>query len=300
MKEILLTKEMVAFVDNRDYDWLMKMGRWKFNPTGHATRNAYHNGLYSVVSMHRVVIQAHLDEYSNIPIPYVVGHVNGDRLDNQINNLIIMDDSLHRHLKYGKQDGAWKQKLALHYRPGISFLRHRHPHLGTFDNEQVVIIPLQEGSEAIVDPVDFELVNAYTWNLSGHGYVRTTHKIKGKRKELFLHRLIVDSYPETFDNLHLQVDHINRNRLDNRKCNLRLVTATQNMHNRVLERSNTGYIGVAKSTEGMTYQSWAYIGGRNIYLGCFHDPVEAAKVHDRFILAHMGDYAVLNFPKEEE
>jgi hypothetical protein len=75
------------------------------------------------------------------------------------------------------------------------------------------------------DLVDLELVENDRWCLGGSGYTATI-RYPGGRKTL-MHRVIM-SPPKG-----LQVDHINGDRLDNRRCNLRIVTATQNRANSV-------------------------------------------------------------------
>jgi hypothetical protein len=99
------------------------------------------------------------------------------------------------------------------------------------------------------------------------------------------------------------VDHINRNPLDNRRCNLRIVNARQNMLNRKI-KNKTGLIGVT-----------AYLNDGNFYLranfranktkrlrfNCPDTPfnrILAALAHDKFVLqAGEEEYAPLNFPQ---
>jgi hypothetical protein len=100
------------------------------------------------------------------------------------------------------------------------------------------------------------------------------------------------------------VDHKNRDPLDNRKCNLRIVTNRQNMLNRIL-KSSTGFIGVGikrKKSKNCkpTYCARYSAGGRMV---SFHSPytpsglILAAMARDKFVIENSDEeYAPLNFP----
>ena len=87
-------------------------------------------------------------------------------------------------------------------------------------------IKLTKGMSTIVDDDDFESVNQYKWYFSSTGYAERRH---GKGK-LLLHRFIMNPKND------LQVDHINGNRLDNSRSNLRLATRTENARNRKMQK----------------------------------------------------------------
>ena len=90
-------------------------------------------------------------------------------------------------------------------------------------------IKLTKGKYALVDDADFSRLNQWKWCYNENGYAtRGTHKrINGERISInySMHRLI----NKTPDNLF--TDHINRNKLDNRKSNLRTITHQQNCFN---------------------------------------------------------------------
>lgn len=79
-----------------------------------------------------------------------------------------------------------------------------------------------EGKCAIVDPVDYERLNKYSWSYK-EGYAIAY--IGGK--EVRMHRLVLGTRDSN-----LVVDHINRDRLDNRAGNLREFTPVENANNR--------------------------------------------------------------------
>ena len=96
---------------------------------------------------------------------------------------------------------------------------------------------------AKIDKDDYYRVKNYKWSLSLSGYVKSGSKsscggIMG-RKVIGLHKFILG------DNENFLIDHINRNRLDNRKNNLRFVTTQENLFNRSVSKNNTsGATGV--------------------------------------------------------
>jgi hypothetical protein len=95
------------------------------------------------------------------------------------------------------------------------------------------------------------------------------------------------------------VDHINRNPLDNRRCNLRIATHRQNMLNRIMKNS-TGFMGVSINTKKKRYCGTYYTQNKR---RCFYSPftrnglVLAAMARDKFIIENKDDdFAPLNFP----
>lgn len=98
------------------------------------------------------------------------------------------------------------------------------------------------------------------------------------------------------------VDHINRNKLDNRRCNLRIVNSRQNTLNRKT-KNNTGLIGVSVSKiRGSFFVKALYRlkNGERLSFACKDTPfnrILTAFVHDKFVLqAGEEEYAPLNFP----
>jgi len=150
------------------------------------------------------------------------------------------------------------------------------------------IVPLNKGAVTIIDNDDLPLVAEKKWRV-GNGYaVHSFRACDGKVKTIRMHRIIMDAPPE------LEVDHINGDRLDNRRSNLRLCTPKQNNQNR--PKHNTGgvrpYKGVRKRNN--RYVAEIRIGGGNIALGSFLTAEDAAFAYDCAAKKHYGEFANLN------
>lgn len=88
---------------------------------------------------------------------------------------------------------------------------------------------------AIVDDEDYPLLSRFKWYVSTNGYAVWRGVKDGRKQTIRLHRLIAQ--PEKG----LVVDHINRNKLDNRRSNLRCVTQAINSRNRDEVENAKGY-----------------------------------------------------------
>lgn len=140
-------------------------------------------------------------------------------------------------------------------------------------------IPLNHGEFALVDDADFNFLNQWRWRLNNKGYATRTEYLGGGRKNekqrnISMHALI-NGTPKGF-----HTDHINRNKLDNRRKNLRTATCSQNVLNSKLSRANTsGYKGVS------WYQNaWVAeikVNRKKIYLGRFKKITNAIKARKR-------------------
>jgi hypothetical protein len=85
----------------------------------------------------------------------------------------------------------------------------------------------------LIDNEDVDKVSKLNWHLNKKkGYAYHTFRIKDKTPTIALHKFIMGN------NLG-EVDHINNNKLDNRKSNLRICTHTQNLYNSKLAKNNT-------------------------------------------------------------
>lgn len=94
----------------------------------------------------------------------------------------------------------------------------------------------------------------------------------------------------------LDIDHINGDRSDNRLCNLRLATRSQNLCNSKGHAKTSRFKGVASHARRRKWR--AFLGKR--HLGSFESEVEAARAADCAAKEAYGEFARLNFPEEIE
>ena len=90
---------------------------------------------------------------------------------------------------------------------------------------------------------------------------------------------------------HDQVDHINRDKLDNRWANLREATNSTNAVNRGLQANNrTGFRGVSYHKRDQVFRARVKVNGVERQVGQFATAIEAASARDRAMRAHFGDF----------
>ena len=92
------------------------------------------------------------------------------------------------------------------------------------------------------------------------------------------------------------VDHVNHDKLDCRRSNLRLVTPQQSTFNRRTPRHNrSGYLGVFWNRQRDRYMARIVNDGKSYYLGLYADPRDAALAYDKKARELRGEYAYTNF-----
>jgi len=150
-------------------------------------------------------------------------------------------------------------------------------------------IPLSKNAVAIVDDADFDYLSKFRWCLNGSGYAVRSAIVDGKRKHIFMHREVGNI------GVGLLGDHINRNRLDNRRTNIRPVSHSGNARNRGLRSINTsGLIGVSFDKRLGKWRSFISINGKNKAIGCFSAKEDAGRMYNEYARKLYGELAVLN------
>jgi len=110
-----------------------------------------------------------------------------------------------------------------------------------------------------------------------------------------LHRLLTKAPEEAV------VDHINGDPSDNRRCNLRITTQSGNLRNsRLRSDSTTGYKGVSLDKRDGMYRAYINYKGKQISLGYYDTPEEAAAAYDKAAVFYFGEFARTNQMLQEE
>lgn len=161
-------------------------------------------------------------------------------------------------------------------------------------NPPFIIIPLTKGKFTIVDPKDADLADVKWYASSGDYAMRRGQRNGSERKAIIMHRVIIErkvGYPLTANTV---VDHINGNRFDNRRVNLREATISQNAAN-----AKRGTDRGVKFKHG----KWEAIIGYQrqlIYLGAFNTKKLAVEAYDIAATELFGEFARLDREYKED
>lgn len=164
------------------------------------------------------------------------------------------------------------------------------------DLEQgLIVIPLTQGFFTFVDLIDADLTSLQ-WQYA-KGYAIHSEWQHGKVIKRRLHKVILERIIGRSLAPKEMCDHKNTARLDNRRMNLRLATNQKNSFNQSRPRHNTsGFKGVV-FLRGK-WQAQLKHDGKNVYIGIYDDPEDAARAYDQKALELFGEFANLNFPAE--
>ena len=131
-------------------------------------------------------------------------------------------------------------------------------------------IPLTKGYKAIVDDEDFERLSGWKWHAMNAARTRVyaaTSRIKnGVRVHMTMHRMLMAPLLAAG----MEVDHINGDGLDNRRCNLRICTRAENARNNRTPCTNrSGFKGVSFYKRRGVWRSHITVNGKFHHLGYF-------------------------------
>lgn len=135
------------------------------------------------------------------------------------------------------------------------------------------------GKSFMIDKCDLETVKDYCWTFDNNGYVISGRKVR-------IHRLIMNP-PKG-----MTVDHINGDRSDNRRCNLRVCTQAQNSHNKHSSPLNkSGKIGVYLNKKSLKWVAQIGVNHKTICLGTYENLDDAINARKEAEEKYYGEYA---------
>lgn len=148
-------------------------------------------------------------------------------------------------------------------------------------------IKLTQGKYAIVSDIDYKYLNQWGWWYDGRYALR-----ERRRHNIYMHRIIIER-----TGLHdfKDSDHIDGNKLNNCRNNLRPTTRSQNMCNCGKHCDNTsGYRGVSWHKKDCKWRARISVNGKQIYLGNFTNKLDAAKAYNDAANKYHKQFARLN------
>lgn len=159
-------------------------------------------------------------------------------------------------------------------------------------------IPLTGGKYTLVDESDYDFINQWHWRVEGGYAIRSRNSNEAslkKPKRILMHRVILNT-PDG-----MATDHINGNPLDNRRCNLRICTKSENNKNRKPNyKSTSKYKGVTRSHESKKWRVQLGMNGKNLHIGLFESEDDAARAYNLAAIKHYGEFASINVINGEE
>lgn len=159
-------------------------------------------------------------------------------------------------------------------------------------------IPLNKGMVALVDDEDFEELSKYKWHAhfvktDGKYRARRVFMIKRQNYHMKMHRQIMGVTDPK-----IQVDHKNRDTLDNRRENLRICNENQNQQNKKKhENCSSKYKGVILRESGKWRVRISIPSGKRIQLGEYIHEVDAGTAYNLAAFELFGEFARFNTSK---
>ena len=154
-------------------------------------------------------------------------------------------------------------------------------------------IPLSRGKFSIVDECTYNKLMENMWYVTEKGYAVRNVRIGGERKTRYMQEEIID-VPDGMER-----DHINRNKLDNRRQNLRPCFRSQNMANKAKyfgNKTTSKFKGVSFNKRDRLFYAVGATSSGKPYIGCFRKEEDAAIAYDNWARKYYGEFALTNFP----
>lgn len=218
------------------------------------------------------------------------------------NNFRYAIDPTYKANRTGS-DPKWREALRLHLinewnayecvgfeaddHCGISQTLYNTLRLQFNNHEEFKTIKLGNGGFMKVSLLDYDWVNKYQWSVTESGYAYRGFQDGSVYKRVYLHKEMLSPGYGFYG------DHINGDKLDNRRTNLRVVNNQQNSWNAGKRVGN--YKGISWDASRNKWQTGINIDGKRHGLGRFYSEEEAARVYDETAIDVYGQYARLNF-----
>lgn len=151
-------------------------------------------------------------------------------------------------------------------------------------------ISLTQGKLALVSLEDFDFLKQFNWQYD-KGYAKRTVCNAGSKSNVYMHRVVLEQmgFKDFKD-----TDHINRDRADNRRSNLRPATRTENRRNIGLQCNNTsGVKGVYWDKKSGKWRAHIRVDGKFIHLGFFDDLQDAISTRLSAEVKYFGEFMPL-------
>jgi hypothetical protein len=182
-------------------------------------------------------------------------------------NIIERDWNQLKRNKY-PSCGCWSREMWIESRANG---KRKHNKYKLYEN--YVVGYVDNDIKFLIDLDDYKLIKKYYWNIDPKGYIKGCMN----SKSIFLHRFIMNCPQD------LVVDHIDRNPLNNKKENLRIVVRRENTRNKnKLSGTTSKYIGVyQEKTTGKWRAQIHFDDGRQVKLGTFEYEKDAALAYNK-------------------
>lgn len=152
-----------------------------------------------------------------------------------------------------------------------------------------IILTSNTRREILVDAEDFESLNKYTWYEDINGYAARGTYLSGGQVKYAMHRALMNPPKD------MQIDHINRMKLDNRRDNLRICTNSENQRNKISTVNSTSqYKGVSYNPQRRKWVAVIGLNKKTIWIGRFDKESDAALAYNKKAKDLHGEFALLN------
>lgn len=149
----------------------------------------------------------------------------------------------------------------------------------------MIKIPLTQGKSTFIDDEDYPLLATRSLYYNS-GYAKFS---VSKHEKVYVHRFLLGLVKGE------ECDHISGDRLDNRRCNLRRATRSQNNMNASKRKGTSSkFKGVGWSKDHELWQSSIQLSNHIHHLGYYSSEVEAAERYNQAATLLFGEYAKLN------